>query len=428
MEISYKFRSLFEILSTDKKYEDKYKDIRYIVLVGGRGSGKSYALAAGINTASYNKGWGFLFTRWTMVSAATSIIPEFLKQADALNNENDFIFIKSRVVNTQSNAVIDYKGIKPQSSQSSGALKSVSGKNVFIVEEAEDCPDFELFDKIDNSIRTIDHKNLIILCLNQGHVNHWLYTEFIKEKRDDVLILESTYLDNLKNLDKSFIKKAEREKKRNLKRYRHIYLNEWQDSVDGALWLQSDISVNRISVEDYKNKIESDIVQIVVAFDPAVTDEKKNLSGQEPDEDGIMIVAKDRQGHCYVLKDLSCRGKRSEISKIIVGAYKDYNANFIVIEKNNGGDWIPTVIKSVDKYVRIKTVTATKGKKLRAEPVQARYEEGEVHHVGHLSELEFEMTTWVPDMGMKSPGKIDSLVWGITALTTKQKQFKVFTT
>lgn len=426
--ISYKFEPFFELLRTDKETIKKYKDIRYVILVGGRGSGKSHALTTWINQASYKKGWGQLVTRWTMVSAETSIIPEFKKQCDTIKNRSDFNFIRARVLNNCSQSVIDYKGIKPQSNEVSGALKSVSGKNIFIVEEAEDCHNFELFDKIDNSIRTTDNKNIIILCLNQGHINHWIYKEFIEEKRDDTLVIETTYLDNIKHLDESFIKKAERVKQRDYAKYEHIYLNKWQTSTDGALWKKEDISAHRMTLEEYKREYEDDMVEIVVAYDPAVTDfdktEKERNNQKEPDEDGIIIVTRDRRNHFYVLRDISCRGKRSELAKKLVGAYKDSEANYIIIENNNGGDWIPSLIKTVDKHVRIKTVHAQKGKKIRAQPVQAVYEEGEVHHIGHFPELEYEMTTWIPDIGMKSPNRLDAMVWGITHLCKPQKQFR----
>jgi phage terminase large subunit-like protein len=68
----------------------------------------------------------------------------------------------------------------------------------------------------------------------------------------------------------------------------------------------------------------------------------------------------------------------------------------------------------VDRAIKCELVTATKNKKIRAQPIQALYEEGMVHHVGHFPELELEMTTWVYDTGMDSPNRMDALVWGCT--------------
>jgi len=402
---------------------ESMRDVRYVILIGGRGSGKSYALAKWVNSATYCK-YSVLFTRFTMTSAETSVIPEFRNMCELVGNDPDFAFRRTQVENTHTGAMVDYKGLKPTSNNSTGALKSIANKNVFIVEEAEDCHNFELFDKVDNSIRMKGKHNIIVLCLNQGHVNHWIYQEFIKEQRDDTLVIESTYLDNLKHLDQSFINKAEKLKERNLRRYKHVFLNEWQTDTDGAIWKQSDISAFRISKEDYESDIKDKIIETVIAVDPAVTDsamteverQAQRASGKEPDEDGIIVIGKTKNNHIYVIADLSCRGRRSDIAKVVVGAYNDYKANCVIVEKNNGGDWIKNALKSISRSVKVENVTARKNKKIRAEPVQAVYEEGMVHHVGVFNELEYEMTTWVYDTGMASPNHLDALVWGGTWL------------
>jgi phage terminase large subunit-like protein len=422
MKLCNKFQPFFEILDDsliDEAGLHIHDNIRYVILIGGRGGAKSFALSAWINQASYKENYGILFTRYTMTSAETSIIPEFRNLCENLNNVNDFSFSRTHVVNNYSNCPITYKGLKPTSNQSTGALKSVANKNVFILEEAEDCPNFELFDKVDNSIRTKTAKNIVVLCLNQGHINHWIFKEFFNSKRDDVMIIETTYLDNLEFLDDSFIKKAERVKDRDLGRYNHIYLNEWKSDVDGALWLDSDISPYRISIDEYKSKkANGEIKRTVIGYDPAVTDTDKiksmqtNQTGKLPDEDGIVICSEDINKHCYVIRDNSCRGKRSEVSQLLVNLYFKYEAEAIIIEKNNGGDFIPALIKTCEngRFVKCETVTATKGKRLRAQPIQAIYEQGEIHHIGHLAELELEMTTWTGDV---SPNRLDALVWAL---------------
>jgi len=245
MVLSPKFEPFFELL--DPKLSKKHKNIRYVILIGGRGGAKSHALGTWINSATFKKGWGVYFTRWTMRSAEKSIIPQFKSLCEAVGNVGSFQFKQTQVVNTQTKVVIDYSGLKPQSNQSTGDSKSLADKNIFVVEEAEDVVSYELFDKADNSIRTTKHQNLVILCLNQGHVNHWIYKEFFEEERDDVMVITTTYLDNLRYLSDGFIRKAHRLKKKNLKRYNHIYLSAWKKDVDGALWVDADISENRIS-------------------------------------------------------------------------------------------------------------------------------------------------------------------------------------
>ena len=430
MYLSHKFSPLFELLDPELR-ETKHKDIRYVIMIGGRGGAKSFALSAFLNQASYTDGWGILFTRWTMTSAEKSVIPEFRLMADDehLANDRDFSFKQTQVINNCSEVVTDFAGLKPSSNSSTGALKSISKKNVFVLEEAEDCPNFEIFDKVDNSIRTIKHKNLVILCLNQGHKHHWIYQEFLKEyfagERDDIMYIEVTYKDNIKYLNDSFIKKAEKLKRVNPKKYNFVYGTAWQDDVEGALWTQGLISSYRIDKEEYQQIWKHRITDIVVAFDPSVTDDEKNekerqeTKDKDPDEDGIIVVVKDDRGHFYVIADRTVRGKRSDIAREIIGAYKDFDANVVVVEINNGGDWIPTLIKTFDNTIKCEKVHATKNKKIRAQPVQAVYEDEKVHHVGHFPDLELEMTTWVFDTGMDSPNRMDALVWGMTYLMSE---------
>jgi hypothetical protein len=63
----------------------------------------------------------------------------------------------------------------------------------------------------------------------------------------------------------------------------------------------------------------------------------------------------------------------------------------------------------------IRSVRAMRGKRLRAEPVALRYEQGRVHHVGRFPEMEEQMTEWLPESG-ESPDRLDALVHGLTRL------------
>jgi phage terminase large subunit-like protein len=99
-----------------------------------------------------------------------------------------------------------------------------------------------------------------------------------------------------------------------------------------------------------------------------------------------------------------------------VSAYHDLNLDRVVGEVNFGGDMIEAVIRQTDRNVPYKPVRASRGKRIRAEPVKALYEQGRVHHVGVFPELEAEMVQWIPDESVWSPNRLDALVWAITDL------------
>src|SRR6185503_20419721 len=64
----------------------------------------------------------------------------------------------------------------------------------------------------------------------------------------------------------------------------------------------------------------------------------------------------------------------------------------------------------------ITIVHATHGKRIRAEPVAALYEQRRVHHVGTFPTLEDQLCLWDATSGDISPDRLDALVWAVTQL------------
>jgi phage terminase large subunit-like protein len=99
----------------------------------------------------------------------------------------------------------------------------------------------------------------------------------------------------------------------------------------------------------------------------------------------------------------------------VVDAYDTHHADSIVVEVNQGGQMIASVLRTIRPNLPIREVRASKGKQVRAEPISAMYEQGRIHHVGAFDELETQLTTWTPDLP-KSPDRLDALVWAFTDL------------
>jgi hypothetical protein len=170
----------------------------------------------------------------------------------------------------------------------------------------------------------------------------------------------------------------------------------------------------------------SDMRRIVVAVDPATT------SGDDADETGIIVVAEgphmelpDTGGavcrltnckkHGYVLADSSGRYTPDGWARIVVQEFQRWKADRIIAEGNQGGEMVESVIRTVLPSAPIKRVHARQGKRTRAEPVAALYEQGRVHHCGAFPVLEDQLTTWTLDSG-ESPDRLDALVWGLVEL------------
>jgi len=186
-----------------------------------------------------------LFTRYTMVSAHLSIIPEFLEKIGLLGFENIFSVNKAEVVNLGNQSDILFRGIKTSAGNQTASLKSLQGISCWVLDEAEELIDEDIFDTIDLSIREKNIQNRIILILNPVTKEHWIYKRFFEDKgveagfngvRDNVCYIHSTYLDNKENLSQSFLERIKTIKHRNFKKYQHKILGGWLDRADGVVF------------------------------------------------------------------------------------------------------------------------------------------------------------------------------------------------
>jgi phage terminase large subunit-like protein len=144
---------------------------------------------------------------------------------------------------------------------------------------------------------------------------------------------------------------------------------EMLDDVEGALWTGSLIEAARVIKAP-------DMERIVVAIDPATT------SGEDADETGIVVAGRGVDGDAYVLRDLSCRLSSNGWANRAINAYREFHADRIIAEVNNGGDLVADVIRVIDRNVSFKAVHASRGKVVRAEPISSLYEQKRVHHIG----------------------------------------------
>jgi phage terminase large subunit-like protein len=96
-----------------------------------------------------------------------------------------------------------------------------------------------------------------------------------------------------------------------------------------------------------------------------------------------------------VLEDRSGRYAPLEWGRCVSGLYHAYQADKVVAEANQGGDLVTPLLRTVDAYLPVKLVRATRGKYVRAEPVAALYAQGRVHHLGCFSKLEDQMCSFI---------------------------------
>lgn len=158
------------------------------------------------------------------------------------------------------------------------------------------------------------------------------------------------------------------------------------------------------------------LTSVCVAIDPAVT------SKIGSDETGIIAAGRDGDTG-YVLADRSGQFTPEDTISRAITLYEQAHADCIVVEVNNGGDYLKSMIRAhpSGKNIKVVQVRATRGKALRAEPISALYERGSVYHCEYFNALEDQMCTWEQNSG-DSPDRLDALVWALTHLFKSGKK------
>lgn len=154
-----------------------------------------------------------------------------------------------------------------------------------------------------------------------------------------------------------------------------------------------------------------DLDRIVVGVDPP------RSTGQC----GIVVMGRKGRGeaaHGYVLEDCSPPPGSSTGTwcKAIISAYNRWKADAVCVEINFGGNMVRYSIEQTEggKSLKIREVNATRGKIVRAEPIQGIAEGGRLHHAGVFVELEKELCNF--KQGDESPNRLDAMVWAGTDL------------
>jgi len=178
-----------------------------------------------------------------------------------------------------------------------------------------------------------------------------------------------------------------------------------------ALWTREPLEAGRVLSAP-------PLARIVVAVDPPASSSKR------ADSCGIVAAGIDDGGNGYVLADETAQGLRPpEWAAKAIALYRRLQADALVVETNQGGEMVVSVLHEVDPSVPVVSVRATRGKYLRAEPVAVLYAQGRIRHVGAWPELEDELCDFGPGglSSGRSPDRLDALVWAFTELMLRER-------
>ena len=253
--------------------------------------------------------------------------------------------------------------------------------------------------------------------LNPSGTGHWTYRQNVQKLAEDgrrPLSAPGDYQcavinprDNLANLDPKFLKSLEDLPERARKRFLEgTYVSE----VDGALWTLETLSSCRALDGDVP-----EMMRICVAIDPSGAASKED---KRNDAIGIVVAGLGRDGRGYILEDATCLGGPAMWGARAVQLFHKWGADIVVAEDNFGGAMVEFVVRAADATVPYRSVKATRGKWIRAEPIAALYETDRVRHAGEFPDLEDELSNFTTSgyAGERSPNRADAAIWALTEL------------
>jgi phage terminase large subunit-like protein len=235
-----------------------------------------------------------------------------------------------------------------------------------------------------------------------------LYKLIEEAKTGRVVITRGSTLDNSGNLSGAYLDAITGVYAGTRLAAQELY-GEMLDDVEGALWTEE-------LIEKYREgSLPQGTPLRIIGVDPSVAENPR-------DECGIVVCAStaDRdlfKRQAWVLEDATVLGSPEKWANKVVEMARKWGCP-VVAEVNQGGALVRNAINAIDPNIKVLEVHSKHGKALRAEPVTLAYEQGRVHHVGYLADLESQMISWIPGE-TKSPDRVDALVHAMTALLIK---------
>lgn len=339
LEISGKFKPLFKLCDPAC-----YPEVDTVIITGGRYSLKSYTVSIFALVALFYYGWNVLYTRFTNMSIIDSIKPE-------LTDKIEILGMTGIVQDTQNHIEykgnrIAFKGIKTGSLMQTANLKSLSGFNVFINDEAEELPDYKTFKKIFYSMRSIEKRNLTVLILNPTTKEHWIYKEFFEKKsvpgginlvNDNVMYIHSSYLDaDINLIPKNILADYERLKLENPKEYDNIVLGGWVSELEGQIF--ADNSLN------YYDELPENMESFTIGY----------IDSADTGEDSFaMPIAKVFQDRVYIIDTIFDKLNLTIQESQVQNKVRIHKISEIAVETNSFGAYFSRRLRELLPGVEI---------------------------------------------------------------------------
>lgn len=226
-------------------------DKRYIIILGGRGAGRSTVASQRANAKLVApEYYRCAIMRYILGDIRNSIYREITDRAEE-NGIDEKLKINSSTMSIEYGLnSINAVGFRKSSSDQKSKLKSLASYNCIIIEEADEIPEDD-FNQLDDSLRTIKGDIKIILLLNPPAKNHWIiqrwfdlqkcedvkdfYIPIPKDKSDSLCIV-SDYHDNEVNLAPASVVQYEAYKETKPSHYYNMIKGYIPETVKGRIY------------------------------------------------------------------------------------------------------------------------------------------------------------------------------------------------
>ena len=239
-------------VSIHEKYEPLFnipEGVDTFIVTGGRGSSKSWSVSTATVNWAVEHGHRILYSRYTSVSSKDSIIPELEEKIGILGFEDAFEIKETRIESKINDSKIVFKGLKTGSSNQTASLKSLKDFSCWVLEEAEELEDPDLYQKVALSIRGNNRAsgkpNIKVLILNPTTKEHWIYKEFFEDRgveagfngtKGNVCYIHTSYLDCIDYIPDEMIREFEYMKVNKPTKYDHVVLGGWLNRAEGVVY------------------------------------------------------------------------------------------------------------------------------------------------------------------------------------------------
>lgn len=419
MIIDLKIPDVFEPL-----FREQLVHYREIFYAGGRGSGKTtnavnYLAIKFIKEPKTN----ILCLREYAKSTSNSVKAEFdaffadygfldlgiedgvLTYSEKKRNKETIIKVKTTIItnNINGNKII-FAGITKHTVR---ALKSLKGIKYCFIDESDFLGEAE-YRVLKPTIRADGAQ--IIACFNPKSEDDYIYQLFLTPN-------ERRYCKKVNYTENPFFPKVldddRKDDEKNLPYavYAHIWEGFPLENIEGAIFSKETIELMK-QTPLIKTYDRSRYSVVCIACDPATT--SKDYSN----EYGIIALGKRHDGVVEVIDDLSGNKTPEQFVSVVDSAYSEFDCDYVVVETNQGGDFIKHSIITKNPLIKVREVRAVKDKINRATPVSNLASLGKVVLANQNRESLVRQMRRLTNMGYfgvkgESPDRLDALVWGV---------------